>query len=151
MQSRQAGGEKAKASAVNINKHGRYDCAFPLQQSNFTYNYQIYWLLSRWVRKNKDQRDNRWYSFANKITPRGSLLHLADFELYFWFVDMSVAVCAASISMFSFIQITYSEGNLVESLTSFFHSQSLFTLPICLSFCLFPNIKEHNSILLVLL
>lgn len=42
---------------------------------------------------------------------------------------MPVAVRAASISISLFIQITYSEANLVESLASDFHSQFLSFFP----------------------
>lgn len=61
---------------------------------------------------------------------------------------MSVAVHAASIIVFLFIQRTYSEANIVESLASFFHSQSLSSLPISLSSCNPPLHKKKHILTL---
>lgn len=60
---------------------------------------------------------------------------------------MSAALRAAGINVFFFIQITHSAANVVESLASFFHSQSRSTHPIRLSLCLpFPHKGTQSHI-----
>ncbi len=133
LQSKQARGGTANPSAVKINKHGRCECTFPRQLSNFTCC-QTLWFPSRRV-SGEQRPKKRSLVLYYQTQPHcvGSFYTWLTSELWFWFVDMSAAVRAASVNVFFFIQITYSAANLVESLASFFHSQSLSTHPIYLS------------------